>query len=74
MKGLRSGLLALHWLVQGCGYEITVADVWAAYSSTMKAAENNGSVAEIRARIRTLGAGERAGGFVAKILGRELGL
>ncbi len=69
-----AGLLALHWLVQGYGYEITGADVWAAYSSTMKAAEKNGSVAETRARIRTLVAGERAGGFVAQILGRELGL
>ena len=27
-----AGLAALHWLVQGYGYEITGADVWAAYS------------------------------------------
>jgi hypothetical protein len=69
-----AGLLALHWLVQGYGYEITGADVWAAYSSTLKAAEENESVAEIRGRIQKLVAGEKAGGFVAKILGRELGL
>ncbi|MBI5836186.1 MAG: hypothetical protein HZB25_02965 [Candidatus Eisenbacteria bacterium] len=30
-----AGLLALHSLVQGYGYEITGADVWAAFSSTM---------------------------------------
>src|SRR5713226_2633680 len=32
---LGAGLLAPHWLVQGHGYEITGADVWAAYWSTM---------------------------------------
>ena len=69
-----AGLLALHWLVQGYGYEITGADVWAAYSSTMKAAERNGSTGEIRERIKKLVGGERPGGFVAQILGREPGL
>jgi hypothetical protein len=69
-----AGLLALHWLVQGYGYEITGADVWAAFSSTMKAAENVGSVAEIRARVQKLVSSEAPDGFVSKILGRELGL
>ncbi len=69
-----AGLLALHWLVQGYGYEITAADVWAAYSSTMKAAENNGNADEIRERVKELVGGEKAGGFVSRILGRELGL
>ena len=70
-----AGLLALHWLVQGYGYEITGADVWAAYASTMKAAEKNGSVADTRERIKTLVAGETLGErFVTKMLGRELGL
>ena len=70
-----AGLLALYWLVQGCGYEITGADVWAAYASTMKAAEKNGSVADTRERIKTLVAGETLGErFVTKMLGRELGL
>lgn len=71
---LGAGLLALHWLVQGYGYEITGADVWTAYSSTMKAAEKNGNVAEIRERVKGLVAAEAPGGFVARILGRELGL
>jgi hypothetical protein len=70
----QAGLLALHWLVQGYGYEITGADVWAAYSSTMKAAERSKSAAEIRAHIKKMVGGERPGGFVAQILGRELGL
>jgi hypothetical protein len=33
---LGAGLLALHWLVQGYGYEITGADVCTAYSSTIE--------------------------------------
>jgi hypothetical protein len=71
---LGAGLLALHWLVQGYGYEITSADVWTAYSSTMKAAKKNGNAAEIRERVKGLVAAEAPGGFVARILGRELGL
>lgn len=69
-----AGLLALQWLVHGYGYEITSADVWAAYSSTMKAAEKNGCVAETRERVKKLVASEPPGGFVAMILGRELGI
>lgn len=70
-----AGLLALHWLVQGYGYEITGADVWAAYDATMKAAQRQGSTAETRERIRAMVADETAGDrFVTGILGRELGL
>jgi hypothetical protein len=69
-----AGLLALQWLVHGYGYEITGADVWAAYASTMKAAEKNRTAAETRERIKELVRGEKGGGFVATILGRELGL
>jgi hypothetical protein len=68
-----AGLLALHWLLEGYGYEITGADVWAAYDSTIKAAERAGSSGEMRERIKKLVA-ERPGGFVAQVLGRELGL
>lgn len=69
-----AGLLSLHWLVQGYGYEITGADVWDAYRATIAAAERRGAGAEVKERIRKLMAGEHAGGFVAKVLGRELGL
>ena len=69
----QAGLLALHWLVQGYGYEITGADVWAAYACTMNAAERNGDVREVRERIKRT-VTERPGGFVVQILGRELGL
>jgi hypothetical protein len=70
-----AGLLALYWLVQGYGYEITSADVWEAYRSTLVAAERHGSAAEVKRRIHELvsaeGTGER---FVTKVLGRELWL
>jgi hypothetical protein len=70
-----AGLLALHWLVQGHGYEITGADVWAAYSHTLKAAERGGGTDETKEEIRRLVATETtADRFVARILGKELGL
>ena len=69
-----AGLLALHWLVKGYGYDITGADVWAAYSITMKAAEKNGTIMETREKVKALVASEGPAGFVAGIIGRELGL
>jgi tetratricopeptide (TPR) repeat protein len=69
-----AGLLSLYWLVQGYGYEITSVDVREAYHATLAAAERHGCGAEVKERIRKLVAAEPAGGFVTKVLGRELGL
>jgi hypothetical protein len=69
-----AGLLSLHWLAQGYGYEVTGADVWDAYGATMAAAERHGMSGEVKERIRKLIAVEQAGGFVVKVLSRELGL
>jgi hypothetical protein len=72
---VEAGMAALRTLVLGYGYEITGADVWAAFSMTMKAAERQGSAEATRQRIRNLVASETFGErFVTKILGRELGL
>ncbi len=71
---LEAGCAALAWLVQGFGYEITGADVWLAYSATMKAAEALERGAETRERIRGLVAQGPGYGFVAQVLGRELGI
>jgi hypothetical protein len=68
------GLLALRWLVQGYGYEVTGADVLAAYAITMRAAERSGKLPEVRDQVRQLVSAEVAGGFVTGVLGRELGL
>jgi hypothetical protein len=67
-----AGLLALEGLAQGYGYDITAADVWAAYQETMRAAVHAGRSDEIRDRIRRLAAGEGPGGFVTRVLAREL--
>jgi hypothetical protein len=69
-----AGLLALRWLANGFGYEVTGADVWAAYSSTITAAEQKGNVAEVRAGIRQIISAEGPGGFVSRALGREFGM
>jgi tetratricopeptide (TPR) repeat protein len=72
---VEAGLAALHWLVEGYGYEITSADVWAAPPNTRKAAEKAGRAGEARDRIRTLVASETYGErFVTRTLGRALGL
>ena len=72
---VEAGLLALYWLVQGYGYEITSADVWEAYRSTLAAGERQVGVANVKERVRKLvvveGTGDR---FVTKVLGREIGL
>jgi hypothetical protein len=72
---IEAGMAAMHWLVQGYGYEITGADVWAAYSYTMKAADNAGGRAETHGRIRALVRKEaQPDRFVTEIIGPELGL
>jgi hypothetical protein len=72
---VNAGLLALHWLTQGYGYDVTSADVWAAYASTMQAAEQAGRASEVKGRIRRLVELETFGErFVTKILRRELAL
>jgi hypothetical protein len=68
-----AGLLSLHWIVQGHGYEITSADVWDAYRATLAAAEREGSGAEVKERLRKVFAAGGAGArFVATVLGGEL--
>jgi hypothetical protein len=70
---VEAGLLALHWMAQGHGYEITSADVWAAYDATMGAAEELGDTEKVESRVRELlRAGGTAQGFVAQILCRKL--
>jgi len=70
-----AGMAAMHWLVHGYGYEITGADVWAAYSRTLEAAARAGDQDTTRDRIRALVASEQQSGrFVTTILGATLGL
>ena len=61
--------------MHGYGYEITSADLSAAYAHTIKAAANADVIDETRRRIRALiDSANARGGFVAKIIGRDVGL
>jgi hypothetical protein len=72
---VEAGLAALRWLVRGYGYEVTTADVRAAYSHTVTAAASAGIGDAVRARIRALFDDPAArGGFVASVIGSEVGL
>ncbi|MCG8556747.1 MAG: hypothetical protein MJD61_15895 [Proteobacteria bacterium] len=72
---VEAGMTALRWLVEGYGYEVTGLDVLNAYSHTMRAAENTGCAEQTKARIQELVAHKATGAsFVAKVLGRHLGL
>jgi hypothetical protein len=63
---LGAGLLALHWLLEGYGYEISGADVLAAHAQTMKAAEKLGRVVEVERKILAMTQGKE--GPVAETL------
>ena len=70
---VEAGLLALHWLVDGYGYEITNLDVLAAYTHTMQVAEQLGTSVETRQRVRQIVAQEAdTGRFVGRSLERVL--
>lgn len=72
---LEAGITALHWLVEGYGYEVTNFDVLDAYTFTMAAAKNAGLADQTRRRIRNMVAQETFGErFVTKVIGRKLGL
>lgn len=71
---VEAGVTAIHWLVEGYGYEITGYDVRAIFAQTMEAAAIAGCRQETFERVTKLVAGEFGERFVTKVLGRELGL
>jgi hypothetical protein len=65
--------VALDWLALGYGYEVTSADVWAAYLPAKSVAERADATAALRARVREIAARYRDGkNLVAEVLRREL--
>jgi len=70
---MEAGLLALHWIVEGRGYEITGRDILDAFSHTMRAAEANGASEETRERIGQLVAHDAPDGIVRRILATRHG-
>ena len=70
---LEAGLVALDWLALGYGYEVTGADVWAAYLPAKSVAKRADATAALRARVREIAARSRDGkNLVAEVLRREL--
>ncbi len=70
---LEAGLVALDWLARGYGYEVTSADVWAAYLPAKSVAERADGTAALRSRVREIAARYRDGkNLVAEVLRREL--
>jgi hypothetical protein len=65
---VEAGLLALHWIVEGYGYEITGRDVLDALSHTMRAAEIDGASEETRERIGQVVSRDAPDGIVRRIL------
>lgn len=69
------GLAALHWLVEGYGYEITNHDVLAAYDHTLEAAANAGTTDQALDMIREMVRAEATSDqFVSKVLGGARGV
>jgi hypothetical protein len=68
-----AGFLALRWLAEGYGHEVTAADVWAAYGSTLATAKKQGTEVECWTCIRKmLEAENKSTRFVTRILENEI--
>ncbi len=65
------GMAAMRWLVEGYGYEITGADVLAAYTSLIAAATELGAADETREKVKGLLAMEQPPAFVSRVLAPE---
>jgi hypothetical protein len=70
---LEAGLVALDWLALGYGYEVTGADVWAAYLPAKSVAERADATAALRTRVREFAARYRGGkNLIAEVVRHEL--
>lgn len=69
-----AGLLALYWIGQGHGYEVTRSHVLEAYRAAMSAAEALGIGAETKAKVHELvAAAPSPDHLLSRMLARELG-
>ena len=66
-----AGLLSLHWLAQGYGYNVTSTDVSLAYSHTMNAARSCGIEDQVRDAVQKIIASEPPPAFVGKVLSQQ---
>jgi hypothetical protein len=68
------GLLALHWIERGYGYEISSAHVWQAYRTTVTIAKGHGRTDEVRAAIRSMITPPPGYSVLQRVLAAELGI
>jgi len=68
---VEAGLLSLHWVVAGYGYEVTGREILDVVGYTMRAAEMGGVAAETRERIKELVTRDASDGIVCRVLARE---
>lgn len=68
----RAALLALYWLAEGFGYEITVADVQAAAGYALEAAAQAERSDQTRVALEAMAASDATHVFVRRALGRWL--
>lgn len=70
---MEAGLVALDWIARGYGYELTSADVWAAFRPAREAADRLGVGVEFRARVRSIVASHAGGdASVGRVLRYQL--
>ncbi len=70
---MESGLTAMHWMAHGIGFEISEANVVAAYTCTLKAAALLDRESEVLSRVRDMLEGNVSNKkTVARVVGRLL--
>lgn len=70
---MKVGMAALNWLFKGYGYDVTSADVWAAYEPALQAACKLGQEADFLARIsKAVEHGLTENNWVAEYLARRI--
>jgi hypothetical protein len=69
---VEAGVLSLHWIIEGHGYEVTGREVLDVFSHIVRAAEASGTTGETRQRIKSLVAHEAPDGAVWRVLARAL--
>jgi hypothetical protein len=65
---VEAGVLSLHWIVEGHGYDVTGREVLDVFSHTMRAAETSGTTGQTSQRIKSLVARDAPDGAVRRVL------
>lgn len=66
---VEAGVVSLHWIIEGHGYDVTGREISDVFSHIMRAAEAGGTTGETRQRIMRLVAHDAPDGAVRRVLG-----